>query len=195
MHPAIYAEFEAIVARLRPAGPVVEIGAVPNATSLLAMPALGHLERVDVNLGIEGRYKDFKVLRGNGNDMKSLFRDAYAGCVISNATLEHDRFFWRTLSEMRRILRPGGAAILGVPSFTVQANISDLGLVKNGEFEKSALVFRYHGAPKDYYRFSETAVSEVFFDGFADVQVKSIMIPPRTIGCGIRSNNHELSGS
>jgi hypothetical protein len=49
----------------------------------------------------------------------------------------------------------------------------------------SALTFAYHAAPDDYYRFSESAVREIFFEGFAEVSIQSIMMPPRTIGHGL----------
>ena len=36
--------------------------------------------------------------------------------VVSGQALEHDKFFWLTLNNIKRVLRPGGIAILIVPS-------------------------------------------------------------------------------
>jgi hypothetical protein len=36
----------------------------------------------------------------------------------------------------------------------------------------------------DYYRFSEQAVREVFFEGMERVRVRAMMTPPRLIGHG-----------
>lgn len=36
--------------------------------------------------------------------------------VVSGQALEHDRFFWVTMQNIARVLRPGGTAIIIVPS-------------------------------------------------------------------------------
>jgi hypothetical protein len=38
----------------------------------------------------------------------------------------------------------------------------------------------------DYYRFSEQAVREVFFEGMTRVRVKPVMFPPRIFGHGYK---------
>jgi hypothetical protein len=50
----------------------------------------------------------------------------------------------------------------------------------------STLTLRTHQYPGDYYRFSPQAMVEVFFQGLHDVQVQSLMVPPRVIGGGIK---------
>lgn len=42
--------------------------------------------------------------------------DAAFDAVISGQTLEHDERFWITMQNIARVLRPGGTAILIVPS-------------------------------------------------------------------------------
>jgi SAM-dependent methyltransferase len=44
------------------------------------------------------------------------FADASFGVVLLVAVLEHTRQPWRLLAEARRVLRPGGAAIIVVPN-------------------------------------------------------------------------------
>jgi hypothetical protein len=59
------------------------------------------------------------------------------------------------------------------------------GYVKDEERDqgRSTLTYRVHYA-FDYYRFSEQAVREVFFDGMRRVRVRAMMTPPRIIGHG-----------
>ena len=37
--------------------------------------------------------------------------------MVSNSTLEHDLFFWKTLAEIRRVTKPSGLIILGAPGY------------------------------------------------------------------------------
>lgn len=191
MHARIYSEFRKIVSKLRPSGRVLEIGAIPDASSLLAMPELSHAtELVGINLAPASSFKNFVILSGNANHMP-MFPDARFDCVLCNATLEHDRYFWLTCGEIRRVIKQGGLAIIGVPSYTKNGDLrrplrrlfgDRLGL---GIFDAS-LTFREHYGPGDYYRFSEMSCREILLDGFHDISVRSIMVPPRTISFGFR---------
>ena len=49
--------------------------------------------------------------------------------------------------------------------------------------QRSDAVFDF---PGDYYRFSEQAVREVFFEGMKEVEIRTVLVPPRIIGTGIR---------
>lgn len=44
------------------------------------------------------------------------FEDGSADLVVSGQALEHIEFFWLTMAEIARILRPGGLAFLIAPS-------------------------------------------------------------------------------
>jgi SAM-dependent methyltransferase len=190
MHQTVYGSFREIVAALKPNGRVLEIGAVPDGTALLAMPELTHCERIGINLVPPGRGDGFDVIQGNGNAMP-MFADNSFDLVLSNATLEHDPRFWLTCAEIRRVIKRGGHVIIGVPGFDPSADTIQLGLLTPGvvdetEWQFSTLTFRYHGEPFDYYRFTELAVREVFFEGFTNVSVRKVMIPPRIIGLGTK---------
>jgi SAM-dependent methyltransferase len=126
----------------------------------------------------------------------SMFRDGWFHCVLSNATLEHDPFFWKTCAEIRRVLRHGGLAIIGVPGFSPEADVDVLGLPDpwcgevaetHRQWEECTLTFKFHGFPHDYYRFSEAAVREGIFEGYRDVTVKAVMVPPRFVAHGYKS--------
>ena len=189
MHPIIFSAFQRIVGPLKLAGRVLEIGAVPDSGSLLSMPELAGCDRVGINMSSTSGFDGFDILQMNANGMR--FPDAHFDAVLSNATLEHDGRFWLSLAEMRRVLKPGGVAIMGVPGFAPPADLAALGVSIGGgtaadDYHNATLTFRYHGAPDDYYRFSEHALRTIFFDGYRDIGVASVMTPPRLIGHGFK---------
>ena len=52
--------------------------------------------------------------------------------------------------------------------------------------QKSTLTHDIHSAPGDYYRFSPEAVQTVLLEGYQNVLVKSLLVPPRLIGYGTK---------
>lgn len=192
MHPTVYHEFREILSALKVKSRILEVGAVPSTDSLLAMDILQGEERFGLDLKGGIRFGGFDIVEANGNDM-SIFPTGHFDCVLSNATLEHDPFFWKTCSEIRRVLRIGGTAVIGAPAFTVESGLTQLGIPSPWQdddwrdWANCSVTFRYHGAPMDYYRFSPAAFHDVIFAGYRDVAIKSIMIPPRIIGHGIKT--------
>ena len=191
MHPAVYEEFRRIVAGLDLSGPVLEIGAEPTPNTLLAMDLFRDCERFGVNIAPSSEIDGCPIIEANANDM-SFFEDGYFACVVSNATIEHDRHFWKSCAEIHRVLRPGGAAVIGAPGFADVGNTGVLALsTPSGspaaaDWPATSLVYHYHGQPKDYYRFSVDAFREVVFDGYRDVAIRTVLVPPRIIGCGLK---------
>jgi ubiquinone/menaquinone biosynthesis C-methylase UbiE len=102
----------------------------------------------------------WSIQLGTGHDL--LWPDGYFDLVLCNSVLEHDPAFWKTLAEMKRVLK--GHIVIGVPAFV----------------EQSRAVLQVHRYPKDYYRFGEDAVREVFFEGLnlRDLQVLMLNFPP-----------------
>ncbi len=151
----------------------LEIGGYLNENSLLIAPELEGAERYCLNLTRMRTGTAIKTVRGNANDMH-MFEDDVFDLVVSNATLEHDKYFWLSVAEMRRVTRPGGLVMIGVPGYT-----------KNDErvAPRATLTFAVHYR-FDYYRFSEQAVRDVFFEGMDDVHVFPMLRPPRIIGHG-----------
>ncbi len=49
----------------------------------------------------------------NANDM-SMFSGGSFDLVMSNAMLEHNPYFWKSIFEMNRVLASGGLLIIGV---------------------------------------------------------------------------------
>jgi SAM-dependent methyltransferase len=191
MHPRVYQAFETICRQRGAGGAVLEVGAVASGKTLLAMKCLANAsEKIGINLKGQSSYADFKIVEGNANAM-SMFPDGRFDTVLSNATLEHDKHFWKTISEIHRVTKRGGLIVIGVPGYT---ELFDRVLrrlrgrrKRRGWLFDSTITFRVHNAPGDFYRFSEQAVAEVFLDGSREVQVESVMVPPRIIGSGIKS--------
>jgi hypothetical protein len=107
----------------------------------------------------------------------------------------HDQRFWLTCAEIRRVIKRGGIAVIGVPSYMGGGNVAKqlprpLAWLVNRRpgWRDATPTFKPHYGPEDYYRFSETACREVIMEGFRDVKTLSIMIPPRTICWGVRAH-------
>jgi SAM-dependent methyltransferase len=201
MHPTVYRAFEGICSREAIHGAVLEVGAVPGEDCLLRMPCLRHLPgRVGLNLDGGGPHDGYEILAGDANAM-TAFEDGRFAAVLCNATLEHDRRFWKTLAEIRRVTAPGGLIAIGVPGYAGMGpdgfapRHSLLGrlirvVLACGETPEAdtllagTVTLGVHNHPGDYYRFSEQAVREVLMEGLVDVSVHTVMHPPRIIGVG-----------
>jgi SAM-dependent methyltransferase len=159
--------------RVEPAR-VLEVGGVVGPKSLLDSPVVAAAERVLLNMAHVKDAAGIEIVLGNANSMP--FEDESFDLVMTISTLEHDKFFWRSLAEMKRVLRPGGLLIIGVPGF-----------VKDPQRDRNrwTRTYRVHFA-FDYYRFSEQAVEEVFFEGMERVGVQHLLVPPRIVGHGYK---------
>jgi SAM-dependent methyltransferase len=154
----------------------LEVGGLMGADSLLRFPELVGAERYCLNLVDMPSQDGITAVTSNANDMRDVFKDDLFDLVLCSATLEHDKHFWLTLSEMKRVLRPGGLLIISVP-----------GYVKDEERDQGRATHTYRVHYRfDYYRFSEQAVREVFFEGMHRVRVKPVMFPPRIFGHGYK---------
>jgi ubiquinone/menaquinone biosynthesis C-methylase UbiE len=164
------------------------------------MPCLSRLpSRVGLNLDRApgGECTGCHFVQGNANEMTG-FADGAFSAVLCNATLEHDRHFWKTLSEIHRVTEPGGLVAIGVPGYASMGLVNSaprdswfgrfLRLFARGAHSDwigaSTVTLGVHNFPGDYYRFSEQAVREVFMEGLVDVSVRLVLNPPRIIGWG-----------
>jgi SAM-dependent methyltransferase len=154
----------------------LEVGGLMGADSLLRFPELAGAERYCLNLYEMPSEDGITAVKGNANDMRHVFRSNWFDLVLCCATLEHDKSFWRSVEEMRRVLKPGGLMIISVPGY-IEDPENDVG--------RSTLTYRVH-YKFDYYRFSEQAVRQVFFDGMERVRVHPFMTPPRIFGHGYK---------
>lgn len=199
MHPRVYQEFERICSERNISGSVLEVGAIPSNMSLLCMKSLESVtEKIGLNLNGPHDFKDFKIHKGNANHM-DCFEDERFDIVLCNAMLEHDKFFWKTIAEIKRVTKPGGFIVIGTPGYkylkaeNAQTLLKRIPLVRNlisnqylDMFFTATITFHIHDGPGDYYRFSPQTFQEVFFGDMDNVDVVSIMLPPRIIGVGTK---------
>jgi SAM-dependent methyltransferase len=197
MHRAVCDVFEEICRVREISGAVLEIGATPDDSTLLNLPSLaGAAEKIGINKTGGSRFRDFTILEVDANDM-ACFPDQRFDVVLCNAVLEHDRFFWKTLAEVRRVVRVGGLVIIGTPGYRQLpfepklrrwlARLSRFSRRPDGwPLQHSTLTLGIHNFPGDYYRFSEQTFREVFFAGMTEVVIRTVLVPPRIIGAGIR---------
>ena len=199
MHPRVYQEFERILSERPVRGSVLEIGAMPSDSSLLCMKSLQQASaKIGIDLDGPHEYKDFKIVKGNSNPM-DCFQDNSFDAVLSSSTLEHDKYFWKTLQEIRRVTKPGGLIVIGVPVMPklraekIKALWARMPLVRRLQANQylnalftATITFQIHNWPGDYYRFGPQAIREVFLEGLEQVEVRTIMLPPRHIGVGIK---------
>jgi hypothetical protein len=75
--------------------------------------------------------------------------------------MEHDAYFWKTAAETRRVLKKRGLFIVGVPIYRTLPT----------DYRYTTLTYARHGLSynADFYRFSEQAVRDVFFEGYEAV--------------------------
>ena len=196
MSPEVCAAFEEICRGEAIAGPVLEVGAVPGPESLLRLAALaGIAGKTGLNLEAFPSADEIRMVTGNANRM-DMFPDSSFGCVLCNATLEHDARFWETLAEIRRVVAPGGLVVIGVPGYRGMGPeflapprslagrvIRTLAaLTRADALLAGTVTLGEHRFPGDYYRFTEQAMREVFLEGLVEPRCRWVMSPPRIIG-------------
>lgn len=206
MDPVIYNKIDEILEGISKKGvqSVLEVGAIPSDDALLSSVHLSQASnKVGINLDGPHEYKDFIIHKGNSNNM-AQFEDESFDLVLCNAVLEHDPHFYKSLMEMKRVLKKGGYLVIGVPGFNVLRNESlnekfkkllraipflqkVFGRKLLGALFNSTLTFKIHDYPGGYYRFSPQCIREVFFDGLDNVEICSLMTPPRLIGVGTKA--------
>lgn len=86
----------------------------------------------------------------NGHDLSKRWPQATFDLVTCCETLEHDVEFWKTIEEMKKVLKPGGYLLVTVPSIN----------------------FFIHDFPSDYYRFTSEVFKDFIFKDFEDVYVE-----------------------
>ena len=202
MHARVYKEYEKICSKMNITGSVLEVGAMPSDKSLLCMKSLDNAAaKVGINLMGSYEFKDFKIHQGNANSM-DLFEDERFDVVLCNALIEHDKYFWKTIAEIKRVTKPGGIIVLGCPGYTYHKFekfkwvLSKIPFIRNlrenqylNMFFTATITLQIHNCPGDYYRFSPQAFTDVFFDDLDNVEVREIMLPTRILGFGTKKRN------
>jgi SAM-dependent methyltransferase len=161
MSPQVAACFERVASEFfadRSPRSALEIGA--GNKTLLSLPPFQRSRRVALNMlpfnNPSPELARCELVVGNSNEL-SQFAEGEFDCIMSCSVLEHDKYFWRSVDEIRRILAPGGLFIVGVPIYMTLPT----------DMKNTTLTFRRHGLAynSDFYRFSEQCVREVVLDG------------------------------
>jgi ubiquinone/menaquinone biosynthesis C-methylase UbiE len=158
--PKVFETFAQIVAGhfgQRKPRAALEVGA--GQQTLLALPNFAESRRVALNM-LEftnpcAALQACELVVGNSNEMP-YFAEGEFDCVMSCSVLEHDKYFWRSIREIQRVLAPGGLFVVGVPVYRTLPT----------DCWNTTLTFRRHGLAynADFYRFSEQTVREVMLE-------------------------------
>jgi ubiquinone/menaquinone biosynthesis C-methylase UbiE len=105
----------------------LKFGAVPEENTLLNIDLLRDRKRVGVNIAPASSYDGFDTLQASATDL-SIFGSDDFDCVLSNATIEHEKQFCKICAEIRRVLRPGGVAIAGAPGYSQNSDTRHLSI-------------------------------------------------------------------
>ena len=171
----------------------LEVGATHSKKCLLQMPQLANAsERIGINLTGPHDCDGFKIVGGNANTMPQ-FADDHFDLVLCNAVIEHDKFFWKTVAEIKRVTKPGGMIVIGAPGYRVtwldklQRRMERLPLLKHLRHHRylnmlftATVTFKVHDAPGDYYRYSPQAFRDVIMEGLERVEVRSCPTSAKT---------------
>jgi len=144
------ATFRAFVSQIARQSLVLDIGTPTRFREELAdlRPLFSQCRYVALNYPRPGRPLTCDV----GGDLRRLpFRDAVAGGIICKEVLEHVDDPFTAVSELTRVLRPGGWLLLTLP-----------------------FLEPYHAAPgyyEDYWRFTRAGIQRLL-SGFRSVQIE-----------------------
>jgi SAM-dependent methyltransferase len=181
MSPEVMASFSRALAARFPTPPLaaLEIGA--SSVPLLSLPVFAEARRVALNLSFANPSEALRRCEmAVGNSNRLDFADGEFDCVMSCSVLEHDKWFWKSVAETHRVLRPGGVCVVGVPAYMTLPT----------DWKNTTLTFRRHGLAydADYYRFSEQAVREVLMEPFAEVELEVVRRYPNpyVVAAGVK---------
>jgi SAM-dependent methyltransferase len=183
----IVQEFEKLAQKYGVWGPYLEIGTSRQTQAVTSADHFKGTERHLVNIAESDGLNGASFYQCDTHDMRGLFADGCFGTVIANATLEHDKHFWLSVEEMKRVLAPGGILMVVASGFSQapkQAGIQILG-PKGNPVPHTTPTYEVHGSP-DYWRFSPQAMKQVILDGFEVKEVRSMMMPPRIVGVAMK---------
>jgi len=199
VHPTVLEHYLKLLRTYPPGKDVLELGAIPSTARAFSAVLPAH-RYIGLNRAGGRSGQGWKILKGDANAMP--FVTGSFDAIICNAMLEHDKYFWATLGEVRRVLRPGGLFFVGTPGYEdrvtplVRTGLRANRRMRGGRLQRlttqSALqgllatrTLPYHDAP-DYYRFSPDAFRVVILDGFELLRLDKVSRPIRIVAVGRR---------
>ncbi len=181
MHPRVNTTYQKFGEKYEMRGPYLEVGAGHAENAILAGSYFqSKLDRFATNLAemklVEEPEADkIRFIRCNANNMRDAFADGQFGTVLCNAMIEHDKYFWRSLDEMKRVLAPGGILAIGAPGYVPRKQLKED--INNEKLTKATVTLDVHSAP-DYWRFSRMAFKEVICEGLELLELTVVLRIP-----------------
>lgn len=99
-------------------------------------------------LGVDMRPGDNVTKVINGHDLMEEFKPESFDLVICFDTFEHDDKFWLTMDNIKKVVKPGGWIVIGMPGRSCPT----------------------HNHPGDYWRFLPQSAN-LLMEGLVDVEV------------------------
>jgi hypothetical protein len=186
------AEFRKLVEAQETQGPYLQIGVSDPGDSVLVGERFAgearHILALQPKVDLPD--SDLTQHQGEVTDMSGLFPDGMFNTVVWDDALVHERFFWRALNEIWRILAPGGTLILAVPGFSKAPKAAGVTTVKSNGMviSNTTPTYRIHSTP-DFWRISPQAMRQVVLHGYDIRQIRISSMPPRIFGVGIKPSN------
>ena len=198
MIPPVQEAFNNLIRRWPPPGShVLELGATRETVEGFA-PAVSGMDYVGIDLAPTEGDLACGVVQGDANSMPQFGDDTF-DAVLTSSMFEHNPKFWLALAEVRRVLRPGGMFYVGVPGFSDQISttaqyarsarkrLNRAGATRAAQFADRAVATRtypFHDGPHDFFRFSPSAMRDVFLDGYEVLKARALLSPPRLQAAG-----------
>jgi SAM-dependent methyltransferase len=186
-HAKIVREFETLAETHNARGPYLEVCIGPQKNAVLLDEYFSGEERHTVGLEAATESNGVTFNRGNPNDMRDLFVNGRFSTVFWNGALAHDRYFWRSLEEIKRVLAPGGVLIVAAPGYSKKAKFG-LKVVgaKGSPIDNATVTPRVHLSRPDYWRVSPQAMKQTILEGFEVREVHISMLVPWVFGVGVK---------
>ena len=167
MHPKVNEAFQKLAEKYELNAPFLEIGVTDRDSAILSGEYFQNkLERFATNLTeqeiLEADETAIHLVRCNSNNMAGVFDDGHFNTILSNNVIENDKYFWRSLDEMKRILAPGGILVIGAPAY-VPSKTLKFG-IENAQLNRATITMDVQPG-SDYWRFSRLAFGEVLCEG------------------------------
>lgn len=130
-----------------------------RSTHLFGIDLHEHIDKVKEML----KKENIATNLSRGNILHLPFKDESFDCIISIGTLEHIKYLHEAISEIKRILKVNGCAVLGFP---VENKASDLLLVLTGSLRA------YQKKLKEIHPSSHSDILEEVREQFGNIQIK-----------------------
>ena len=168
-------------------GPFLEIGQEGPRHAVLHHPSFTGQDRDFLGRRDGPSSAGLSARAGDPNDMRDLYADARFGTVLWINALAHDKHFWRTLEEIKRVLKPGGTLIVVVPGFSKSAGQTGISITgqKGSAIADATITYKVHDAP-DFWRLSPQGLREAVFEDFDVRELRVMMMPPRIFGVAVK---------